>query len=514
MKKTGLLIIVLGLVFFTNALQGADYDTTGQESKRMPWLLLLLFDDASGSDNTAPSTLTGLSASAVSSSQINLQWNASNDNVGVTGYKIYRGGVYPPLPPLYVYLKSVAGTSATDPGLSPSANYCYQVSAYDAAGNESAKSASSCATTESDTQSYTFNGGTIDQLRAVSPTLEFADLTINGPLQIPETESNVTLDVNNLYLNSFISIDHPTCKPFTSSPNLNINASGDVRIGGGGISLRGHHGDRLDEPPNPSDCNDCSGEDGGNLTVNAANIYVNKGIATHGGTGLDYYTGINSGFPYDIDIRYGCDGGDGGNITLNASGILSIGPEAADFGLDGGSSGSGSPAYVGGVSGTDGNEGVLSWNGATITVAEDPGSSSGELNMYIANAQLLDYKKMTLNGRVGKNEESDHRDPSRAACINFTPGVCGDWVEDFFLLELKHASTIKLSLSPADSRADLDLYLINQAVTNIIAESNGPGGNESFTSLLLDPGRYLVGVSFADDDPDYITTNYTLKFKQ
>src|SRR6185295_12791255 len=44
-------------------------------------------------DTTAPSVPTGLSATAVSSSQINLAWTASTDAVGVTGYKVFRAGV-------------------------------------------------------------------------------------------------------------------------------------------------------------------------------------------------------------------------------------------------------------------------------------------------------------------------------------------------------------------------------------------------------------------------------------
>src|SRR3989475_7796371 len=42
-------------------------------------------------DTTPPSVPTSLSASAVSSSQMNLSWTASTDNVGVAGYTIYRG---------------------------------------------------------------------------------------------------------------------------------------------------------------------------------------------------------------------------------------------------------------------------------------------------------------------------------------------------------------------------------------------------------------------------------------
>jgi len=82
-------------------------------------------------DSTAPAIPTGLSATAASSTQVNLSWTASTDNVAVTGYNIYRG-------------TSKVGSSTTttyqDIGLTANTTYSYQVSAYDAAGNESAKS--------------------------------------------------------------------------------------------------------------------------------------------------------------------------------------------------------------------------------------------------------------------------------------------------------------------------------------------------------------------------------------
>jgi hypothetical protein len=43
-------------------------------------------------DSTPPSTPTNLTATAISSSQINLSWTASTDNVAVTGYKVFRNG--------------------------------------------------------------------------------------------------------------------------------------------------------------------------------------------------------------------------------------------------------------------------------------------------------------------------------------------------------------------------------------------------------------------------------------
>src|SRR5712672_238201 len=71
-------------------------------------------------DTTPPSVPTGLRASAVSSSQINLSWAASSDNVGVSGYRVFRNGA------------QIATTSATffaNTGLSPSTTFTYAVAA-------------------------------------------------------------------------------------------------------------------------------------------------------------------------------------------------------------------------------------------------------------------------------------------------------------------------------------------------------------------------------------------------
>jgi chitodextrinase len=94
----------------------------------------------SKSESIAPSVPAGLSATAVSQTQINLSWSASTDTggSGVAGYKIYRGG-------------SQVGTSATtsysDSGLSAGTTYLYRVAAYDVAGNVSAQSSQASAKT-------------------------------------------------------------------------------------------------------------------------------------------------------------------------------------------------------------------------------------------------------------------------------------------------------------------------------------------------------------------------------
>jgi len=97
-------------------------------------------------DTTAPSVPANLNATAVSSSQINLSWSASTDNVGVTGYRIYQcsgSGCTPS-----AQIDTTTNTTYQNSSLSPSTTYCYRVAAYDAAGNVSTQSSSSCATTQ------------------------------------------------------------------------------------------------------------------------------------------------------------------------------------------------------------------------------------------------------------------------------------------------------------------------------------------------------------------------------
>ncbi|MBW3538121.1 fibronectin type III domain-containing protein [Candidatus Parcubacteria bacterium] len=90
-------------------------------------------------DTTAPSAPANLSATAQSSSQINLSWTASTDNLGVTGYDVYRGGAK---------VATVATSSYSDTGLAASTTYTYYVIAKDAAGNSSAATNMVSAATE------------------------------------------------------------------------------------------------------------------------------------------------------------------------------------------------------------------------------------------------------------------------------------------------------------------------------------------------------------------------------
>ena len=93
---------------------------------------------ASSTDATAPSAPTNLLANVISSSQINLSWTTSTDNIAVTGYSIFRNNAK---------IADVTGASYNNMGLTTSTTYSYVVKAYDAAGNLSMASNTVTATT-------------------------------------------------------------------------------------------------------------------------------------------------------------------------------------------------------------------------------------------------------------------------------------------------------------------------------------------------------------------------------
>ncbi len=91
-----------------------------------------------GTDTEAPSVPTGLSVSDETSTTIDLDWTASTDNVGVTGYDIYVDGMFN---------SSSATNSHTVTGLTASTTYSFTVLAKDAANNMSAQSTAANGTT-------------------------------------------------------------------------------------------------------------------------------------------------------------------------------------------------------------------------------------------------------------------------------------------------------------------------------------------------------------------------------
>jgi chitodextrinase len=132
-------------------------------------------------DTQAPSTPGSLVASPTATS-VSLTWSASNDNVGVAGYRITRDGTQ---------VATVSSTSWTDSGLPSGTSFGYTVVAYDAAGNTSG-SASASATT----------------LTVAAPTAPVLSVTLNRKnqprLSWTASTSSVTLGGYRVYRNGVL----------------------------------------------------------------------------------------------------------------------------------------------------------------------------------------------------------------------------------------------------------------------------------------------------------------------
>lgn len=106
---------------------------------------------ASFLDLTAPTSPSGLTATPVSNTQINLSWTAATDGVGITGYNIERctGLNCSNTPANFVEIISTSGIGTTynNTGLANNTTYEYRVRARDASSNYSGYSNNSSVST-------------------------------------------------------------------------------------------------------------------------------------------------------------------------------------------------------------------------------------------------------------------------------------------------------------------------------------------------------------------------------
>lgn len=148
-------------------------------------------------DTEAPSVPQNVKAIA-SGSTISVSLNASTDNAGVAGYKIYQNGSF---------LVSTTGTLYNVTNLAPG-TYTYTVSAYDAAGNESAKSAPASATVEEIVQELTVT---------IKKTGGWGN-TIQGDIII-ENSSSTTVNTWSFSADFDFSITSSWCGQISSNGN-------------------------------------------------------------------------------------------------------------------------------------------------------------------------------------------------------------------------------------------------------------------------------------------------------
>jgi chitodextrinase len=132
-----------------------------------------IYSVSGGTDTQAPTAPTNLSSSSITQTSFTLSWTASTDNVGVTGYEVFAGGVSK---------GTTTSTSLSVTGLSCNMAYSMTVKARDAANNWSATSSALNVTTSAcpDTQAPTVPAGlTSSSITQTSFTLSWTASTDN-----------------------------------------------------------------------------------------------------------------------------------------------------------------------------------------------------------------------------------------------------------------------------------------------------------------------------------------------
>lgn len=109
--------------FWVTAVRNSDESKPSASVKAKP--------EAPPPDTIPPSTPTNIKLVA-GNAQVTVSWSPSVDNIKVVGYNIYRNG--------QLIVSGWPNTSYLDTGLINGTNYTYEISAIDAAGNESPKS--------------------------------------------------------------------------------------------------------------------------------------------------------------------------------------------------------------------------------------------------------------------------------------------------------------------------------------------------------------------------------------
>lgn len=156
--------------------------------------------ETQAADTSAPSAPANLAAASVTTSQVSLSWSPSTDNVGVTGYRVFRDGTQ---------IAAPASASYTDASVAAGKTYRYVVYAVDAAGNVSPASSTLAVTTPSppppprppgSVRTFTFVPILDAYVDASTPTTSYGPAATLRALASPARRSYLRFSVTGLGL--------------------------------------------------------------------------------------------------------------------------------------------------------------------------------------------------------------------------------------------------------------------------------------------------------------------------
>ncbi|WP_269770241.1 glycosyl hydrolase family 18 protein [Cystobacter fuscus] len=227
----------------------AHTSLTGWEPPNVP-ALWELQSGGGGGDTQAPTAPANLTSPSKTSTSVALSWSASSDNVGVTGYDVYRNGSL---------AGSSTGTSYTVGGLSASTAYSFSVKAKDAAGNVSAASSTLSVTTSASGGNCTVSPGVPSGLTSPSKDASSVSLSwtapsagtncsivgydvYNGSTRVAQTNGTATsytvggLSASTAYTFSVAARNESG----TSAKSAGLNVTTSANTGGGGSIILGY----------------------------------------------------------------------------------------------------------------------------------------------------------------------------------------------------------------------------------------------------------------------------------
>jgi fibronectin type 3 domain-containing protein len=208
----------------------------------------------SSGDATAPDIPAGLTAVALSTTQINVSWGASTSKIGVTGYRVERcqGASCSS----FVQVAAPTGTRFRNRWLTPGTTYSYRVRAVDAAGNLSGYSTVVTATTPNASGTTTTSGSyTIWSSASVpglaaDPDMKAVEIGVkfrsdsNGVItgiRFYKSTTNTGMHVGNLWTSSGQLLASVTFTNETASGWQQANFSTPVPISANTIYVASYH---------------------------------------------------------------------------------------------------------------------------------------------------------------------------------------------------------------------------------------------------------------------------------
>jgi chitodextrinase len=463
--------------------------------------------DTTGVSDTQPPTVPlSLTASAVSSSAINLSWTASTDNVGVTGYTVFRGGAQ-------------IGTSGTnsysDTGLTASTQYIYTVNAFDAAGNKSAQSTSASATTAAqtvDTQPPTvpqsLTASAVSSGINLSWTASTDNVAVTG-YTIYRGGVQVGTSATNSYSNSGLAASTQytyTVSAFDAAGNqsaqsTSASATTSALTAGGAPTLVQHVATGMDETPvtslkvtlpNPAGAGNAlilgiqfhSSGSVSSVADNQGNTWVAGPTATGSSQRMSLYYALNvAGGTQTITIAFGGLGSANGYPQAVVSEFYNVAQvSAAD-----GSSGSATSRTAGAIATTAAGDLIYHWG---VDFSDTNGNGGAYNGGSIAAG--AGFTLLSADLQVGSADQYQVQSSAGSISPTFTASGAATWGS--LALAFKSAS--------AGTPPPPGIRIVHIQHT-VLAETRVQGRSTPVVMQFPSSGNLLVGLL---NSPDYLVT--------